>query len=169
MKVNVSQIRRTEGGTIGFELVEDFPPFQFGGEVVSFASPVHVQLQVTNTGKSLFAMGTACTSLKAACGRCLEEFIQPLDAPYEDEWVFGQQASEEQDDTVLMFEKDEIEISERVFEQIVLALPMKFICSPECQGLCPSCGANLNASQCNCVKDDLDPRLAELAKWRSED
>jgi uncharacterized protein len=35
-------------------------------------------------------------------------------------------------------------------EQVYLEIPMKPLCSPECRGLCPRCGANLNTETCAC-------------------
>ena len=37
-----------------------------------------------------------------------------------------------------------LDITEQVWESLVLLLPYKLLCSEDCLGLCPSCGANLN-------------------------
>lgn len=169
MIINVAQIRRDENGTAHFDLEEDFSAFGSELEGVDFVAPVHVQLQVNNTGKSLLVNGTIHTELKAQCGRCLEPFHYSVHQDYEDEWVFATQATEEQMETALIFQKDEIELTERILEQIVLALPMRFICSSECKGLCPVCGVDLNVKSCDCVQENIDPRLAALANWAHED
>jgi uncharacterized protein len=49
-------------------------------------------------------------------------------------------------------------------EQFFLTLPMKPLCRPDCQGLCPVCGKNRNREQCDCKAEWVDPRLAELRK-----
>lgn len=167
MKVNISQVRRVPHGTEHYELVDEISSFL--GEEVALATPVHLQLQVNNTGKSLSVQGDLRTELRVSCGRCLEEFIYPLELTFEDEWVFGPEATEEQQETALLFDKDEVELDERLSEQIVLALPMKFLCSPECRGLCSKCGANLNKAQCTCVEEVIDPRLAALSDWHSQE
>ena len=169
MIVNVAQVRHREGGTIRFDLVEDFSPFDLGTEALSFQAPVRVQIQVNNTSKAMLVHGTIDAELKATCGRCLEPFVYPLSLTFQDEWIFRAQATEDLLETALLLDKDEIEINERIFEQILLALPMKFICSAECQGLCPTCGANRNLAPCHCGEDNVDPRLAALAKWQSKD
>jgi len=169
VKVNVAQVRYREGESVCFDLVEDFSSFDLGTEALSFQAPVHVQLQVNNTSKALLVRGTILSELKATCGRCLETFVYPLSLSFQDEWVFRAQATEDLLETALILDKDEIEIDERIFEQIVLALPMKFICSAECQGLCPTCGANRNLTPCHCGENNIDPRLAALAKWQSND
>jgi len=169
MKVNVSQVRRLVGETFRYQLTEDFPPFTFGTDAIAFTAPVHVDLRLTNTGPVLVAQGTVSTCLQVSCCRCLDEFVYPLEFTYEDEWVYAPQATAEQAETALVFDKDELELGERIFEQIILALPMKFICSPDCQGLCLVCGQNLNRSKCRCETVPVDPRLAELANWQNRE
>ena len=169
MKVNVAQVRYNEVESASFDLVEDFSSFDLGTEALSFQAPVHVQLQVSNTNKVLLVHGKIHTELKVSCGRCLETFVYPLSLSFQDKWIFRAQATEDLLETALILDKDEVDINDRIFEQIVLALPMKFICSAECQGLCPTCGANSNLTPCHCGKDDLNPRFAALGKWKSND
>ncbi|HWQ72832.1 MAG TPA: DUF177 domain-containing protein [Desulfitobacteriaceae bacterium] len=169
MEIDISQIRRDLGSTVFFDVSENIPGFLFGTDNVAFNTPLHVQIKVHNTGKLLLVQGTIQTNLNVTCGRCLEEFIYPLELAYEDEWILRELASEDQKETAFLFDKDEVEIRDRILEQIVMALPMKFICSAECLGLCPACGVNLNSVKCKCQNKELDPRLAGLAKWRSDD
>jgi uncharacterized protein len=168
MKVNLSQIRRMEGSSIRVELSSDFPDFEFGSESIMFTKPVQVNLSLTNTGKELLVHGVIITELRVCCGRCLKEFLYPLEIPYDDEWVAANKATAEQKENALLYSKDEVDIQERIFEQIMLALPMKWLCSQECRGLCPHCGQNLNMSQCSCDNRQIDPRMADLAKWHQE-
>ena len=169
MKVNVAEVRYREGESVHFEFVEDFSSADLGTDGLSFQAPVHVQLQVNNTNKAMLVYGNIQTELKATCGRCLETYVTPLSLSFQDEWVFRAQATEDLLETALLLDKDEVDIKERIFEQIVLALPMKFICSSECQGLCPTCGANRNLTPCKCGEDDINPRFAALRKWQSND
>jgi len=165
MRVNIGRIKRMEGDSARFVLEEEFSPFHFGLEELAFASPVHVEIQVTNTGGSLLAQGKIQTEIKVICSRCLEDFAYSIELPYEDEWVLASEATAEHKENALLYDQDEVEIGERIFEHIVLGLPMKFTCSPECRGLCPQCGTNLNVGECNCADNNADPRLADLAKW----
>lgn len=169
MIVNVAQVRYSEGESVFFELTEEFSSFDLETEALSFQSPVHVQLRVNKTNRAMLVYGNIQTELKATCGRCLETYVNPLSLSFQDEWVFRTQATEDLLETALLLDKDEIDIKERIFEQIVLALPMKFICSAECQGLCPTCGANRNLTPCHCGEDNINPRFAALGKWQSND
>lgn len=169
MLINVASIRRVENGTGNFDLKKDFSPLQSRLEGAAFISPVHVQIQVDNSGDSLLVRGQIESELDVQCDRCLTPFPYPVHINYEDEWVYAPQATEEQSENAMLFDKDDIDLTERILEQIILELPMRFICSPQCKGLCSSCGENLNHESCNCVQDDIDPRLAALANWPRED
>jgi uncharacterized protein len=58
-----------------------------------------------------------------------------------------------------------VDLSEIIRQQLVLALPIAPRCREECRGLCPSCGADLNAGRCACPGADIDPRLQTLQQW----
>ena len=51
-----------------------------------------------------------------------------------------------------------------IWETLITALPAALVCSPDCKGLCPQCGANLNKGPCGCRKDTKDPRFDILRK-----
>ena len=55
-----------------------------------------------------------------------------------------------------------LDVAAIVWEQFVLALPPNPLCRPDCKGLCPECGANLNEGMCACSRDEGDPRMAVL-------
>ncbi|AGC49567.1 DUF177 domain-containing protein [Lawsonia intracellularis] len=54
----------------------------------------------------------------------------------------------------------EVNLAEILWEEFVLSLPSKPLCNIDCNGLCYSCGKDLNKETCNCSKDEGDPRLA---------
>jgi len=53
-----------------------------------------------------------------------------------------------------------------LIEQLQLNLPMKPLCRPDCRGLCPRCGADLNSGRCACAEPETDPRWAALASLK---
>ena len=52
-------------------------------------------------------------------------------------------------------------------EQVLLSLPVRTLCKPDCKGLCPRCGANRNLQPCSCDEGPSDPRWEALAGLRS--
>lgn len=55
-----------------------------------------------------------------------------------------------------------LDVAALCWEEFLLALPMRPLCSAQCRGLCSQCGANLNTGACCCARDEGDPRLAAL-------
>jgi uncharacterized protein len=47
-------------------------------------------------------------------------------------------------------------------ELSLLSIPMQVYCRDACKGICVQCGKNLNEGECDCVFDDVDPRLEAL-------
>lgn len=114
-------------------------------------------------------VGTLRSTLEVPCGRCLETIAWPVDAAFDLRYLpatLNQAAEEEEvaaeDLGVAFYEGERIDLEQLIREQFLLALPMKALCRPDCQGLCPECGTNLNTSRCDCDHRWVDPRLAAL-------
>jgi uncharacterized protein len=56
----------------------------------------------------------------------------------------------------------EFDITGLVWEQFLIALPDKPLCSSSCKGICSYCGRNLNKGACQCHEESGDPRLSVL-------
>ena len=62
-----------------------------------------------------------------------------------------------------------VELEQPLIELLVFALPTYPLCRPDCKGLCPSCGADLNRTSCSCEEKKVDPRWAKLAELKLGD
>ena len=51
-------------------------------------------------------------------------------------------------------------------DALILALPPQITCTPDCRGLCPQCGADLNEDPDHAHERDPDPRWAKLSEIR---
>ncbi len=52
-------------------------------------------------------------------------------------------------------------------EQVLLTLPVRTLCRPDCKGLCPRCGRNLNTEPCACETTPVDARWSALSDLSS--
>ena len=109
------------------------------------------------------------------CSRCLEPLVLPVQSELRVRLVSAAPAVAEgeleltEDDLETTFvEGEEIDTLELVREQLQLNIPMRSLCSEECEGLCPTCGANRNSEACDCAPVDLDPRWEALKNLRGE-
>ena len=74
----------------------------------------------------------------------------------------------ESDDIVLYGRDGLLDADELMREVWLLNMDTKNLCSEDCKGLCPGCGADLNAGPCKCRRQ-VDPRLAKLAQLLEQD
>ena len=77
--------------------------------------------------------------------------------------ILAEELQNEEDDEILLLEDGKVDVGELAREAFILDMDTKTLCSEDCKGLCPHCGADLNLGPCSCKKD-VDPRLAVLAK-----
>lgn len=107
--------------------------------------------------------------LELDCTRCLTPIRKPIELNFDDVFVSPAEMnmSEEKELKGSDFRTDvlsgeRIDISEVAREQILLSLPIQVFCREDCKGLCDRCGADLNRTECDCRKEDIDPRWAAL-------
>ena len=119
---------------------------------------------------SIHVRGHVRANLKLECGRCLEPFglavDQELDLFYLPERPGTAEAEEDvglsdRDMVVAYYDGERLDVAEALREQFFLAVPLRCVCTPQCRGLCPTCGANRNLAACACPETP-EPRLAGL-------
>lgn len=138
------------------------------------ADPVSVQGDVllVVTPEGVLVVGQAQLELKMACRRCLA--LHTVRASIEVEETFyptmdvitGRQLPADHSDEpeLLIDEHHTLDLTE-VLTQYAVAQTLEAVyCRPDCQGLCPMCGANRNVESCACEAQQIDPRLAVLAQ-----
>jgi uncharacterized protein len=130
-----------------------------GDENMTFLAPIEYELAITKSGDDLWVRGPVRARLSSACDRCLEVFAFSVESELDIELIpkgKGPAAAEvelaPEEMNVYYFEGDEIELDPYVFEEVMVNIPIKALCSESCQGLCPVCGKNLNLGECRCEK-----------------
>ena len=155
----------TSGEGRRLELHAHVDPFSFGGESYAVAPElVPVRLDVSRTTGSGWALRLRfAASLEGPCVRCLEaaspgfqvdarEVHQPgggdeLTSPYVDEG-------------------GDLDLERWTRDALALTLPAQLTCRPDCEGLCPQCGTNLNEEPGHAHETAPDPRWAKLSELR---
>ena len=62
---------------------------------------------------------------------------------------------------------DQIDLARMIRENILLDAPIAPLCRPDCAGLCPTCGIDLNTGACDCVSATIDPRWDALSQLKT--
>ncbi|WP_420238751.1 YceD family protein [Telmatobacter bradus] len=114
-------------------------------------------------------------SFLVPCARCLEPVMEPLEAefdlifrPAEVDSEGGERAISAQETEIGYYQKDSLLLEDVLREQVLLSLPARTLCKPDCKGLCPRCGTNRNSQSCNCEEGPSDPRWEALAGLRNQ-
>ena len=151
IKINTSHIlpdtpyllEGTEPATV-LELPPDAdPPLVPAGDIA-------YRLSAVMAGADLIVTGSASVPLATVCARCLDDIRVPVSVK----------------DMCFHFEKVkdlEVDLTEDVREELLLAIPSCFYCSPDCKGICPMCGANLNHETCSCGDAPAEPEADPAA------
>ncbi|MBX6396534.1 MAG: DUF177 domain-containing protein [Alicyclobacillaceae bacterium] len=131
--------------------------------------PVDVEVRAHEVSGVYHVRGTLRTRAAYRCSRCLNEFWEPLETTFEERFVRGAKRSPEDqaEEEPSPVEGDEVDLRPYVEQAVLLALPWRPLCDPECAGLCPECGANLNEGPCGCSSQAIDPRWEKLGDvWK---
>ena len=173
MRLILEQTITQEGGWVEIEVCAP-PP---GGSAPEFRDTVTGTIVLTNTGAVLTAEGRLQTRATLECSRCTKEHCVALDIHVSEECILRDidQPQAYQDTEVVgspipILNGNEIDLSELVRELLNLHLPARSLCKPDCAGLCPHCGQNLNEGTCQCADETVDARLAPLrGLWSDSD
>jgi uncharacterized protein len=115
-------------------------------------------LRLSRTKEGVLVQGELHVGLETECSRCLEPLN--VDVPIAIEELFAYPPSEAAEFSI--GEDAILDLAPLLREETLIAETHGALCRPDCKGLCPTCGANLNLSQCDCADADVDPRLAKL-------
>ena len=128
------------------------------GDPVRFVD-IAVNGTYVGTGETVSIDATAAATVISRCARCLEEVSMPITAEIHAE--FTRQPDPEDPDQYC-FEASELELTDAIKDALLLELPIRFVCSENCKGLCSQCGINLNTGTCKCQRgdDDMNPFAA---------
>lgn len=177
MKVNIEDI--DENG-LRLDIIEDISEFYdiFSGTGIISMSPVNARFDIEKSGSDIFIKGSLDADAKMRCSRCLVEFDGHIHSDID--LVFLKDVQKEateghekelskEDLDINYYADEELDLAEILREQIALDLPAKPLCRPDCKGLCPRCGTDLNKGKCGCFEEKhIDARLKKLKEFKSK-
>jgi len=140
----------------------------FDESELRLVEPVEVNGQTRRKSGQLEVRGDLHTRVAIPCGRCLKEVELPVDVEFAErfaarvEWRHEEQHELSREELDLGIIDEAIDLNDLVKEEILLALPGHVLCSENCKGICPSCGANRNLADCVCQDREVDARWEKL-------
>ncbi|MCE9624760.1 MAG: DUF177 domain-containing protein [Deltaproteobacteria bacterium] len=168
MKINVLSIPES-GQSVSFD--QETPWFRNLlhsrlSKLVRPDAPASGNIDLLKTMQNVSLSGDVKIEMHTTCARCGADYDSTLDvplvrnlAPYfpspKDEMISEEEEIElSADDLEFSFyHHEQIDLGEVVAEEILLAMPIRFVCKESCLGLCSKCGINLNEGTCSCQEE----------------
>lgn len=150
-----------EGAVLPFDYELDLSSTDVNG-VQPFVSPVRVKGTIRNSAGSAEMKVDTEFDFSIPCDRCAEQIDTHYQYQFRHTLVLS--LNDEENDSYIEVQDDQIDLDELIRTDILLELPTKFLCNPDCKGICPQCGKNLNQGPCHCNTYQMDPRLEVLKK-----
>ncbi len=140
-------------------------------------APIHFDARAHKVKEKVLITGRISAQIKMNCARCLQPHEECLEDTFEVIYLPQPDIQEREEEIELeetdldvsYYTENSIALYEVLREQLLLLIPLKPLCKPNCAGLCPSCGKNLNKGTCHCNLKTVDPRLVVLEQLLHKD
>lgn len=135
MKIYVDKIP-LEGLELSEKIDPSKIPLDLNRQGIILDKFIGAKVRIKKIANEVFADVSVDAPIEYSCARCLAKFNSIL--------------KKEFNVTYEVKAGDVLEIDEDIRQEIILDSPMKVVCKPDCKGLCPNCGQNLNIAKCEC-------------------
>lgn len=171
LELDISRIRNVPGSHERFHLETN--AFDFMDDAWTLNGPMVIDVEIHHQGQFLELSGQIQTELKSRCVRCLQPVTLIVHSKLQEQLLYAKDVSlfshlavGEVEEKYFIYDHDTLDITDIIREAVLADLPPKVLCREDCRGLCPRCGKNFNDGHCDCQIEEIDPRLAILAKLK---
>lgn len=140
---------------------------EYAVDVQAFTDVMKIELTIQKVNEEYLCQGEIAVKAEQECSRCLSSFEAELTGELNFIIRMGPGKAvmaTDQGADVLIAEPGQpvVELNDLIRQSLSLSIPLKPLCSEECLGICPYCGANRNEEPCNCVDEETDERWEGL-------
>lgn len=174
MRINIEQLRKKESvDSINFDFT--ITPDKLDSEQINAIGAEEIEfIKIWGdiTPKSSIEINSIIAinykieaKFTAKCARCDETIVQEIytsGEKYLADRLYDNDKDKEDDESFYMIEANVIELAEFAMEFLELEVPIRYLCSDDCKGLCSKCGKNLNEGECDCPKKEKNPAFKIL-------
>lgn len=160
MVIDLKKFFLSEGCSEDVAYDLDLSEVELGG-VKPFCAPVKVRAQLKSFAGSALLTAELSYTVTMPCDRCFETTIRRF-APTFTHTLVRELSGDGDDEDYVVVPEERLDLDQLLTEDILLDMPSKFLCRPDCKGICPVCGKNRNLEECSCEQREIDPRLAAL-------
>lgn len=170
ISINAAGLLREPPGTVRTVRLRDH--YASLGPDVELAGPIDADLRLQRTNRGILLRGAVRAPLRRTCARCTDPFVEDAAVEVDEEFLPSIDpetgaplaAPDEGEAALAIDAHHEVQLDRVFHDELALSEPMHALCRPDCPGLCPGCGRRMDVGSCDCAVEELDPRLAVLAR-----
>ncbi|MDQ1397817.1 MAG: hypothetical protein QOG64_3076, partial [Acidimicrobiaceae bacterium] len=162
--VNVHALRRHPGDRTSEQRHGRLPGLQVTGSHVPDDAEVSIDAVLEGVNGGVVVTATVDTTWVGECRRCLEAAHGVVHGEMRE--LYEQDSDGEE---TYPLAGDQLDLAPLARDAVLLELPLAPLCTEDCQGLCPECGANRNEGDCGHASVPTDPRWAALDALRTHE
>jgi uncharacterized protein len=135
------------------------------------AGDIAVDVSLESTLDDIVVSGELSVAWSDTCRRCLRPLDDRLVIHVDERYAPTPDTADRigapaVDPEAFPIEHGQLDLAPMVREEVLLGVPDAPLCRPDCPGLCPTCGADLQAGPCDCPTEVRDERWAALDELR---
>ena len=159
LTIPLARLEREGSLEVRAEIPADDPSWE--GTELRFLAPLSVsgRVQWVPSGEVLARLSLQGL-LAQKCRRCLEPVSVRVEEELELLFAPGDEYAGMENGSVRLLPEGVggLDLVEAIREDLILSQSLLALCRPDCKGLCPQCGINLNENRCECSQEESDPR-----------
>lgn len=151
--VDLSDALENPGDSLPVAGKLDLEGYSSGDKAFTLEDGISYDVVLTHAGDGVLATGIVRARAAGACDRCLESASFDIAGEIEEYFLFEEPEDPEEfeDGFELVGPERTVDLSGAISDAVVMDTPFVLLCRPDCAGLCPQCGANLNEGDCGCA------------------
>lgn len=158
VRVDLADKLENPGDSFAVQGVLEAPSYNVGEKEYRLLAGISYDAVFTNAGTGILATGMVRAQAQGECDRCLEPTSFDIAGEIEEFYLFEEPEDPEayEDGYELVGEDKVVDLTDAINDAVVMDTPFVVLCRPDCKGLCPRCGANLNEGPCSCAAEEED-------------
>lgn len=144
MRLDMGNALRDPGQSYPFAVELTVESLTYSDDPVSFEN-VRLEGELVGTGRGVALRAVLSADVISRCALCLEEARLQIETDMDNRFSRTPESEEE-----YLIEGYTADLLKPVTDALLLSLPIRFLCTPDCKGLCPVCGKNRNLHPCSC-------------------
>lgn len=143
-------------------------PSRMGLELIAIepGADIDLDLRFESVSEGVLVSGAVRAPTRGQCSRCLDPVSGEIEIVLTELFAYPDSLTESttEEDEVGHVIDQTVDLEQPIVDAVGEVLPFAPLCTPECPGLCPTCGVPLATAEAGHHHDEIDPRWAKLAK-----